>query len=52
MKKEYMKPVIRVVMLQQQHVICTSPNDYNAQEVQIFNGGGEEQQINDEGFVW
>ena len=25
MKKDYIKPTMRVVQLQQQHIICTSP---------------------------
>ena len=29
MKKEYIKPAVQVVKLQQQHIICTSPGDYN-----------------------
>lgn len=28
MKKDYMKPAMRVVQLQQQHIICSSPDGY------------------------
>ena len=51
MKKEYMKPVIRVVMLQQQHVICTSPGGHDEQKIPTFWEEGEEP-IDDEGLVW
>ena len=51
MKKEYMKPVMRVVMLQQRHVICTSPDSHDRQEIPTFFGD-EQQQIDSEDFVW
>jgi hypothetical protein len=51
MKKEYMIPAMRVVRIQQQHIICTSPGGYNSQPVQMHRGSSEEQ-IDDEKDVW
>ena len=45
MKKEYMKPSMEVVMIQQQHIICSSPGNQNI--IPIPDG-----QITDEQFVW
>ena len=45
--KTYIQPSITVVHLQQQHIICTSPGDYDSQSLSI--PGGE---INNESFVW
>ena len=47
MKKQYIKPTIQVVKLQQQSIICTSPGSQEALE---FPGGGEP--IDDEKEVW
>ena len=49
-KQAYMKPTVRVVTIQQQHIICTSPNGYNQQSLQMHRGSGN--QIDDEGEVW
>ena len=38
MKKQYMKPAMRVVKIQQQHIICTS--------------SGVQSLSNDEGFIF
>jgi len=51
MKKEYMIPAMRVVRIQQRHIICTSPGGYNGQPVQM-RGGSKEEQIDDEEQVW
>ena len=45
MKKEYMKPAMRVVKTQQHHIICSSPG--NQTSIPIPNG-----EITDEQFVW
>lgn len=47
MKKSYIQPSITVVRLQQQHIICTSPGDYDGQSVGIQSG-----EINEESAVW
>ena len=44
-KKEYSKPAMRVVKMQQRHIICTSPGDQAS--IQVNDG-----QITDEQFVW
>ena len=49
-KQAYMKPTMRVVKIQQQHIICTSPNGYDQQSPQMHRGSGN--QIEDEGEVW
>ena len=46
-KKEYMKPAMRVVKMQQRHIICSSPNNYNNQSMQMYND-----EITDENAVW
>ena len=48
MKKQYNKPAMRVVKMQQRHIICTSPNNYNNQSMQIYSND----EIDDEQFVW
>ena len=47
MKKEYMKPTMRVVRIQQQYIICTSPDGYGGRSVQMRSG-----EINNEEEVW
>lgn len=47
MKKQYEKPSMRVVRIQQQHIICTSPGGYDGQSLQMRGGT-----INDEEDVW
>ena len=47
MKKEYMKPAMRVVKMQQRHIICTSPNNYSGQNMKMYND-----EITDENAVW
>ena len=42
MKRQYMKPSMRVVKIQQQRIICTS--------LQMYSGDGN--QIDDENDVW
>jgi hypothetical protein len=51
MKKDYMIPAMRVVKIQQQHIICISTGGYNGQSVQMHRGSSENQ-INDEEQVW
>ena len=48
MKKQYMKPAMRVVKMQQRHIIFTSPNNYNNQSMQIYSNDA----IDDENAVW
>ena len=50
MKKEYIKPSMTVVRLQQQHIICQSPGGYEGLGVSTKSGDGY--QINNEDFVW
>ena len=45
-----MKPAMRVVTIQQQHIICASPSGYDGQPLQMQSGEGY--QIDDEGAVW
>lgn len=47
MKKAYEKPAMRVVRIQQQHIICTSPGGYDGHTVGIQGGT-----IDDEEDVW
>ena len=50
MKKEYIKPSMTAVRLQQQHIICQSPGGYEGRGVSTKSGDGY--QINNEDFVW
>ena len=50
MKKQYMKPSMTVVRLQQQHIICTSPGGYEGLGKPVIGGSGN--QINNEDLVW
>ena len=43
-----MKPAMRVVKMQQRHIICTSPGGYNGQSMQIYSSDA----IDDENAVW
>ena len=45
MKKEYTKPAMRVVKMQQRHIICTSPGSQS--NIKMYN-----EEINDENAVW
>ena len=47
MKKEYNKPAMRVVKMQQRHIICTSPGGNDGKSMQMYNDA-----INDENAVW
>jgi hypothetical protein len=51
MKKEYMIPAMRVVKIQQRHIICTSTGGYDSQPVQMRSGSSENR-ITDEEQVW
>ena len=44
MKKQYQKPTIEVVKIQQQMIICASPNGYDGQTIDMSSGtiGSEE----------
>ena len=43
---------MRVVKIQQQHIICTSPNNLDGQPMQMYRGGTSEYQIGNEEDVW
>ena len=45
MKKQYNKPAMRVVKMQQRHIICTSPGEQASIQV-------NDVPITDEQFVW
>lgn len=49
-KQAYMKPAMRVVKIQYQHIICTSSNDYSGKSMQMHSGSGN--QIQSEEDVW
>ena len=44
MKKKYMKPTMRVVKIQQRHIICASPNGYDGQNVKMRGGNIEKEE--------
>ncbi|UKK60646.1 hypothetical protein L6470_06535 [Prevotella communis] len=46
MKKQYIKPTIQAVLLQQQHIICGSPDGY----AKSVNNSSEGISWNDSGF--
>ena len=46
MKKQYNKPAMRVVKMQQRHIICTSPGSQS--NMQIYSNNA----IDDENAVW
>ena len=49
MKKQYMKPTMRVVKIQQQHIICGSPyNQQDGKSLQVY----EDTEIESEDEVW
>ena len=50
MKKEYIKPSMTVVRLQQLHIICQSPGGYDGLGKPVIGGSGN--QITGEDFVW
>ena len=52
MKKEYLKPTMRVVKLQHQHIICTSPGGYNGQSLGTYRGSGEQITDGDEDDIF
>ena len=39
MKKEYMKPAMRVVLIQQHHILCGSPGGYDGKSLGTYRGG-------------
>ena len=41
MKREYMKPAMRVVEIQQHHILCGSPNGYGGQSLGTFRDTGD-----------
>lgn len=49
MKKVYMKPVLQVVKLQHQHIICTSPfganNVSNSESISWKEGGFADNEV-------
>ena len=47
MKREYMKPTMRVVKLQHQHIICTSPGGYGGHTLGTYRGSGEQITVDD-----
>lgn len=48
MKREYMKPAMRVVRIQHQHIICTSPG--SQMNMRMYSGSSK--QTEDEEDVW
>ncbi len=42
MRRQYMKPTMRVVEIRHQHFICTSPDGYDNQSLGTYRGSGEE----------
>ena len=48
MKKEDNKPAMRVVKMQQRHIICTSPSGNDGKRMQIYKNDA----IDDENAVW
>ena len=49
MKKQYMKPAMHVVRIQQQHIICSSPYDQQgSKSLQMY----DDTEINSEDAVW
>ena len=43
MKREYMKPAVRVVMIQQRHnLLAGSPGGYNGKSISTYRGSGDE----------
>ena len=38
-KQAYEKPSMKVVKIQQQHIICTSPNGMSGQTLSTYRGG-------------
>ena len=40
-KRQYMKPAMRVVKLQHQHIICASPNGYNNKPLSTYRNSGD-----------
>ena len=42
MKREYMKPAMRVVKLQHQHIICTSPGGYGGHTLGTYRDSDEQ----------
>ena len=51
MKKQYIRPTMRVVKIQQRHIICASPDGYNGQNIKM-RGGSQDTQIDNEQNVW
>ena len=49
-KQAYMKPAMRVVKIQQQHIICASPDNLDGQSLQMYDG--DDYQIESEENVW
>lgn len=47
MKKQYEKPAMRVVKIQQQSIICASPGGYDGKSVAMPGGT-----VDDEEDVW
>ena len=49
MKKQYMKPAMSVVKIQQQHIICSSPFDQQGGQSLLMY---DDTEIDIEGDVW
>ena len=41
MKREYMKPTMRVVEIQQHHILCASPGGYGGQTLGTYRTGDD-----------
>lgn len=50
MKKQYMKPTMRVVKIQQTQMLCGSPYDDIKSPLDTY--GDPEDVINDKGSIW
>ena len=50
MKRQYMKPAMQVVKLQQQHIICSSPDGYDSKSLDTYRDDGDE--VTDEGDIF
>ena len=49
-KQAYIRPTMRMVKIQQQHIICTSPNGLDGKRLLMNSGNGN--QIDEEEGVW
>ena len=50
MKRQYMKPAMRVVKIQHQHIICVSPAGYDGKSLGTHRSSGDKITDDDEIF--